>query len=493
MMPAAITAAGVPAPADGAPAGPALMALRGVAAWAVSFIRCVVIAYVAVQVIIWHAFYVADAWRLAGPAAAVAWDAAVVAYLRRRWPPWQRAGLDAAAGVLLALGAQWCVPQAMRGDTANWLYIVLVGQLLVPAWLAPTAVAAALALALGAAYWAGAALTSAVPAGGSSPAGAGILLLVIGLAAWFARRGLERSAVGADVTLAQADRDARAQHVVLARGRERREHERLLHDTVLNTLTALARPGLSDRGDWDEVVGRCRRDVELMEYALSDPGGPARAAGRPYGGLLTGIAAAAIEMRARGLDVHVNVVGEPEGFTGHLACERADVPLADRPAAGGPPELEEAPVVPVPVAVAMSYAVREALANVVSHAGTGEAWVEVSLAPAEDETGQAGPPRAAAPGAHGEAAAGGQAARGEAGARPSLEVTVRDAGAGFDPARVDPVRLGLRRSIVERIAEWGGRASVRSAPGEGTVVSLRWTASAQPSGTPAADGPGVRW
>jgi signal transduction histidine kinase len=66
---------------------------------------------------------------------------------------------------------------------------------------------------------------------------------------------------------------------------------------------------------------------------------------------------------------------------------------------------------------------------------------------------------------------------------------VRDAGAGFDPARVDPVRLGLRRSIVERIAEWGGRASIRSAPGEGTVVSLRWTASAQARRPAVAAGP----
>lgn len=488
-MSATITSAGSSGPAYGAPAGPALMALRGVAAWTVAFVRCVVIAYVAVQVIIWHSFYMADAWRLAGPAAAVAWDAAVVTYLRRRWPPWQLAGLDAAAGVLLALGAQWCVPQAMRGDTANWLYIVLVGQLLVPAWLAPAAVAAPLVLAPAVAYWAGAAVTPAVPAGGSSPAGAGILLLAIAVAAWSARRVLERSAAAADVTLAQADRDARAQHVVLERGRERREHERLLHDTVLNTLTALARPGLGER---DEIAGQCRRDVELMEYALSDPGGPDRYAGRPYGGLLIGIASAAIEMRARGLDVHVHVAGADAG-----ADKPAEAPSADGGAGGAPPELVEAPVVPVPVAVAMSYAVREALANVVSHAGTDEAWVEVSLTPADGETGQAEPPGAdAARVTPGQAAAGvsGQAAaHGAAETPPSLEVTVRDAGAGFDPARVDPVRLGLRRSIVERITEWGGRASIRSAPGEGTVVSLCWTAPEPVAAVGPGNGRGVPW
>jgi signal transduction histidine kinase len=107
----------------------------------------------------------------------------------------------------------------------------------------------------------------------------------------------------------------------------------------------------------------------------------------------------------------------------------------------------------------VAHAVREALANVVRHSGTSQARVEVSLT---------------APGA-------------EAAEPGGLEVTVRDAGAGFDPGRVDPARLGLRRSIIERIAEAGGRASVRSAPGEGTAVSMRWTSSARP-GHPAVAG-----
>ncbi len=38
---------------------------------------------------------------------------------------------------------------------------------------------------------------------------------------------------------------------------------------------------------------------------------------------------------------------------------------------------EDWPDVPVPVATALAHAVREALANVASHAGTGEAWVEL--------------------------------------------------------------------------------------------------------------------
>ena len=91
------------------------------------------------------------------------------------------------------------------------------------------------------------------------------------------------------------------------------------------------------------------------------------------------------------------------------------------------------------------HATREALANVAAHAGTGEAWVSVTR---------------------------------EAG---TVRITVRDAGPGFDPARVDPARLGLRRSITERVTDCGGHASVRSSPGQGTLVSMSW-----PGAVPAA-------
>jgi signal transduction histidine kinase len=412
------------------PAGPAITALRAVAASTACVIRCLTIAYIALQVAIWHSFYSADPWRLAGPLAAMGWAALVVAYLRGRWGQvWWRDGLDSAASVLLALGAGWCVPSAVRGDTTNWLYIAMVGQLFVPAWLAPLASAAPLALISAAAYLAGTVVTPAARAGGSSAAVSAAVLVAIAAAAWCARLLLERGAFAADATLATADREAREQRVALSRTTERREHERLLHDTVLNTLTAIGRAGRaggSDAGGADpgQLVGRCRRDVALLQYVLSEPGDPAKVADRPFGGLLIGIEAAAIEMRARGLEVHVGV--------GDRVCGRV------------------APVTPVPgqVAVALAYAVREALVNVATHAGTGEAWIDVSLA---------GPP-----------------------ADGGVRVTIRDAGVGFDPSTVDPARLGLRRSIAERVADLGGRASVRSRPGGGTVVDLYWPAWAAP-------------
>ncbi|WP_440714227.1 sensor histidine kinase [Gordonia sp. FQ] len=57
----------------------------------------------------------------------------------------------------------------------------------------------------------------------------------------------------------------------------------------------------------------------------------------------------------------------------------------------------------------------------------------------------------------------------------SLIVTVGDNGCGFDVARVPPERLGMAVSIRARMDELpGGSATVRSAPGEGTTVVLRW-------------------
>jgi len=55
----------------------------------------------------------------------------------------------------------------------------------------------------------------------------------------------------------------------------------------------------------------------------------------------------------------------------------------------------------------------------------------------------------------------------------SVEVFVRDEGVGFDPQSVAPERRGIRDAIVGRMAVVGGRATIESAPGEGTEVALR--------------------
>jgi signal transduction histidine kinase len=415
--------------ADGDPAGPAVATLHTVALRTAALIRGIAIGYLVVQVVIWRAFFTAQPARLAGPLVAAASAALVVTALRcsaqgddppgppaislcANDPP-GRPGLrlpvlDSLVCVVLALTAGWCVPPALRGDTASWLYIALVVQLIVPAWFAPAWLAGLLVLASAAAFWLGVMLTG--PADGTSPAAAAAFLVSVTVAVWCGYQVLYRRAARADAALTRADRESREQYVLLSRSAERREHERLLHDTVLNTLTALARLGSGPPAD---AVGRCWHDVTLVEHVLGAADDSSEAGRLPLGGLRVGLAAVATEMRSRGLLVHV----------------------AASPADGAEP------VLPVAVSAAVRHAAREALANVLSHAGTGEAWVDLAIA--------------APPG--------------------GLRVTVRDTGVGFDPAQVDASRLGLRRSVIERMADCGGRAEVRSAPGAGTVVSLAWS------------------
>jgi signal transduction histidine kinase/phage shock protein PspC (stress-responsive transcriptional regulator) len=62
-----------------------------------------------------------------------------------------------------------------------------------------------------------------------------------------------------------------------------------------------------------------------------------------------------------------------------------------------------------------------------------------------------------------------------------VDVFVRDRGSGFDPDRVPADRLGLKGSVIGRMARHGGRATVRSAPGEGTEVHLSMDLGAAPT------------
>jgi signal transduction histidine kinase len=66
----------------------------------------------------------------------------------------------------------------------------------------------------------------------------------------------------------------------------------------------------------------------------------------------------------------------------------------------------------------------------------------------------------------------------------ALTVFVRDRGAGFDMSEVDDDRHGVRGSIIGRMQRHGGRAQVRSTPGEGTEVELtmRRATTAGPAG-----------
>jgi len=410
---AAREASGVPA------AGPAMTVLGTMLTRIAAIIRGGAAVYVLVQVAIWHAFYQAHPARLWGPAVAVAWAAMAVWYLRRGRPPWPLVCLDWAVFALLAVAAGSCVPEPIRGQAGEWLFVTVASGLIVQVWFTPPRLSMPLSLASGLAFWGGIMLAPGSHTARGARAASVALLFIVVVVHWSGRQLLYRRARRADDALDAADRDARDQFVILSRTVERREHDRLLHDTVLNTLTAVARTGSAGG-----IISRCGQDLTRLQRALAEPADPAGAFRRKVAELGTDLQAAADEMRARGLAVHVRL----------------------EPAAGRPD-----PAVPVPVAVAIAHATREALANVAAHAGTGQAWVTLRAL-------------TAAPGA-------------EAG----VEVTVRDEGAGFDPARLGPARLGVRRSITERVTDWGGSAAVSSAPGAGTTVRLCWPAQPEPA------------
>lgn len=58
-----------------------------------------------------------------------------------------------------------------------------------------------------------------------------------------------------------------------------------------------------------------------------------------------------------------------------------------------------------------------------------------------------------------------------------LRIEVRDTGEGFDLAGVPDDRLGIRGSIIARVAAVGGTADLRSSKA-GTTVVLEWPADA---------------
>ncbi|MET0813348.1 MAG: ATP-binding protein [Microbacterium sp.] len=100
----------------------------------------------------------------------------------------------------------------------------------------------------------------------------------------------------------------------------------------------------------------------------------------------------------------------------------------------------DAPAVPGRVARALVLAATQAIANAVQHAGGVGLHVTVEAT------------------------------------LEQVRLVVKDAGEGFDMAGVPDDRLGIRGSIIARVAAVGGTADLQSGP-SGTIVSLEWPAS----------------
>jgi hypothetical protein len=174
-----------------------MITLRSMIAHLATMIRYAGIAYIAVQVAIWHSFYAESPWRAAAPALAVAWATAAALYLRRHPPSELFTGADTIAYLALALAAQGGVPPDVRDSAFSWLVIAMSGQLIVPAWYAAGPLAVLFVLASPLAYLAGAELRPVTDV--KMMTGAAILLLAVGLVHGCGRRVLYgRAAPGAD-------------------------------------------------------------------------------------------------------------------------------------------------------------------------------------------------------------------------------------------------------------------------------------------------------
>ena len=284
----------------------------------VVIVRGIALAEIVVQVIIWHSFYLANPWRLTGPAAAIAWGVTTMVYLRRHRPSWQLVCLDTAVYAGLAFGAAWCVPAAIRGEAASWLFIMVTTQSIATVWFAPGALSLPLAIAPAIAFGAGTALAPKASVVTASTRQASLALLFVVVAThWLIRQALCRRATRADARLAAADREARDQYVVLSENIERREQDRLLHDTILNTLTAIARSGATPA-----AVSQCRQDIGLLRSALSDSD-ITHDRGRSGPGTVAAIETVVDEMRARGLAVNLEIA---DGAAAHGSPESGLVP-----------------------------------------------------------------------------------------------------------------------------------------------------------------------
>ncbi|XVS66618.1 sensor histidine kinase [Actinosynnema sp. CA-299493] len=275
-----------------------------------------------------------------------------------------------------------CAAHAEIGGTGQWTFNVLATTAITLQWQWSPKVTVPTTAALLAVY---------VTAAGFD--GAAVLRVVVECAVALAAFQLvRRSSRRVDELRTRRAAMERAEAVALERRRREREYLALLHDTASATFLVVAVNGRE--ADRAEVAGYARRDLDLLTGASGVP-------------------------RDSAVDV---------GSSLRAVVEHSPLTVDAR---------WDSALVPASVALALVRAVREALANVERHAGTGAAEVHVR-------------------------ASGG-----------GVEVRVTDAGRGFDVGAVSDHRRGIRGSVVERMAAVGGTAEVTSRPGR-TTVRLEW-------------------
>jgi signal transduction histidine kinase len=189
---------------------------------------------------------------------------------------------------------------------------------------------------------------------------------------------------------------------------QRRQGARLLHDTVLATLTLLAHSGVGVAADSmrEQAADDARLLRQLRLGAGSGQAVPVVHTMEPVSETPLGTTLESVKQRFGRMGLEVAWHG-----TGHV-------------------------LLPSEVLDAFLLALSECLENVRRHAGVANAHVTIT----EDET--------------------------------TIRAMVTDQGVGFALDDVDETSLGFKESIVGRLKEVGGNARLFSAPGAGTTVVL---------------------
>lgn len=190
---------------------------------------------------------------------------------------------------------------------------------------------------------------------------------------------------------------------------QRRQNARLLHDTVLATLTLLAHSGVgvkpealrAQAADDARLLRQLRLGTAPGDNAPVGPGAPSS----PDEAVL-GTTLESVKQRFGRMGLKVSWHG-----TGQV-------------------------LLPSDVLDAFLLALAECLENVRRHSGVTNAHVTIT----EDES--------------------------------TVRAMVTDAGVGFDLQDVDDAKLGFKESVVARLRDVGGNARLFSAPGAGTTVVL---------------------
>ncbi len=244
------------------------------------------------QVAIWWSWVWAHPWTLAGPLAATGWTVIVAVLLARHGLDPRISSLELAlAGPLACFGAL-LVPPATVGDAANWVYVTVGGVTVTAAWCLPVRAAVPAVASVAAAYWAGAAMVGPSGPAPGVPVRSVVLLAVITTVWALAVRTCRAHAADADIDLVAAVRRHRIATITRSRTQDRREQERIVHDTLVNTLTGIAMngarpldqvtPGATATVRTVDIRGRCADDLSVLEAFLargaSRDGAPAAAA-----------------------------------------------------------------------------------------------------------------------------------------------------------------------------------------------------------------------